>query len=351
MDIAGAGFKAAAQGTERLPSRPLDIGKLPPTLLGELITRRGAVPPELLLPPRVGEDAAVIQVQGGALIAASDPVTLTGTGVAAHAVLVNANDVAVTGARPRWFFCTLLLPVGTTEDDVRALFKGMEEALAKVGATLAGGHTEVTDSVKRTVVVGQMLGLREDGGFIPTGGVSVGDAILQVAPAPIEAAAVLAAEMPPGVPALSPQLMEQARAAILDPGISVVETALIAAEHGAKALHDPTEGGLSAGIHELAEASGVRLRVECGAVLWFEPGRALCRALGADPWGALASGTLLAAFAAGDLAGAQAALRNAGHATAVIARAEAGAGVVFEDGRPLPRFDRDEVARVLAPAS
>lgn len=329
-----------------MASRPLDVGKLPPALLADLITLRGPVPPELLLPPRIGEDAAVIAMRGGALIAASDPVTLTGSGVAAHAVLVNANDVAVTGARPRWFFCTLLLPVGTTEDDVRAMFEGMQEALAKVGATLAGGHTEVTDSVKRTVVVGQMLGLREDGGFIPTGGVRAGDAILQVAPAPIEAAAVLAAELPAGI-AVAAKVLEQAREAIRDPGISVVETALLAAAHGATALHDPTEGGLSAGLHELADASGVRLRVETGAVLWFEPGVALCRALGADPWGALASGTLLAGFPDRALAGARAAFAKAGHATAVIAHAGAGAGVLLDGGRPLPRYDRDEVGRVL----
>ena len=49
-------------------------------------------------------------------------------------------------------------------------------------------------------------------------------------------------------------------------------------------------------VAELAEASGVRLRIDSERVLWFEPGRAVCRSLGADPWGTLASGTLLAAF-------------------------------------------------------
>ena len=38
--------------------------------------------------------------------------------------VVNANDVAVMGARPRWFLAAVLLPIGTTEEDVRALFKG-----------------------------------------------------------------------------------------------------------------------------------------------------------------------------------------------------------------------------------
>jgi hydrogenase maturation factor len=126
-----------------------------------------------------------------------------------------------------------------------------------------------------------------------------------------------------------------------------VEPALLAAELGASALHDPTEGGLATGLAELASASGVRIRVREDEVLWFEPGRAVCRALGADPWGTLASGTLLAALAAGRAAAACEQLARRGTPARVIGRAEEGAGVVREDGRPLPVFERDEVARVL----
>src|SRR5438876_3552149 len=86
-------------------------------------------------------DACVIDVPEGALVVASDPVTLTGAHVGRYAVIVNANDVAVTGARPRWFLATLLLPVGTTEDDVGDLFHDIHEALAEFDATLVGGHT------------------------------------------------------------------------------------------------------------------------------------------------------------------------------------------------------------------
>ena len=90
----------------------LKVGKLPATLLAEVLVTGRPVPPELL-PPDVGEDAGVIAVHGGALIAASDPVTLTGQDVGAHAVLVNANDIAVMGAKPRWFTATVLLRRGS----------------------------------------------------------------------------------------------------------------------------------------------------------------------------------------------------------------------------------------------
>jgi hydrogenase maturation factor len=340
---------AAPRNKERQVASPvLETGKLPGTLLGELLASPASLPPELLLPPGIGEDAGVIRVEDGALIVASDPVTLTGTGVAAHTVVVNANDVAVTGAEPRWFLCTVLLPCGSTEESVRAMFAELHDALAAIDAVLVGGHTEVTDAVTRPVVVGQMLGLNKDGRFIATGGARPGDRLLQVAPAPIEGAAVLATEAEARLDSVPMELLSQARAALRDPGISVVEPALLAARLGATALHDPTEGGLSAGLHELAEASGVALRVDAAAILWFEPGLAVSRALEADPWGLLASGTLLASFPENSVEKARETLVGAGHAAAVIARAEPGAGVCLDDGRTLRRYERDEVARLLA---
>jgi hydrogenase maturation factor len=80
-----------------MADRPLPPGKLPAALLRELLASGPPAPEELRLPPAVGEDACVIQVAGGALVAATDPVTLTGHGVGAHAVVINANDVAVLG--------------------------------------------------------------------------------------------------------------------------------------------------------------------------------------------------------------------------------------------------------------
>ena len=326
----------------------LPVGKLPAGLLRELLEAAEPLPPEVLLGPAVGEDACAIEVSAGVLVAATDPITLTGSGVGAHAVVINANDVAVMGVRPRWFLLTVLLPVGTTVDEVRTLFRETQDALAGIGASLVGGHTEVTPVVRQTVVVGQFLGLGEEGRFIRTAGVEPGDVILQFGPAPVEGAAVLASEVCARLEALPAPLLRSAQDAIQEPGISVVAPALEAARLGAHALHDPTEGGLATGLHELAEASGVALVVDGASVVWFEPGLAVCRALGADPWGVLASGTLLAAFGPDAAETARRELGARGFEVAGIARAERGSGVRTRDGGSLPRFDSDEIARVLS---
>jgi hydrogenase maturation factor len=314
----------------------------------ELLSDDRPMPAELLLGARIGEDACAIEVHSGALVAAADPITLTSEESGRLAVLVNANDVAVTGARPRWFMAVVLVPPGTDEEDVRGLFDSIRTTLRELGAYLVGGHTEVTDAVCRPVVVGQMLGTTEGGKVITTAGLTVGDVIVQVRPAPIEGAAVLAREASYGLEDLDPLVLSAARDALEQPGISVVEPAILAARLGATALHDPTEGGFAGGLHEMAQAASLRVVVRRESVLWFEPGVAVCRALGVDPWGTLASGTLLAGFGPERIADALDAFGREGVAAAVVGHAEPGEGVVDPTGQSIDWPARDEVARLLS---
>ncbi len=325
----------------------MKTGKLPAPLLEELLDAGPPLPPELLLGPGVGEDACAIDLPAGVLVAATDPITLTGDDVGAFAAVINANDVAVMGVRPRWFLASVMLPAGTRESEVRSLFAGLRTSLADLDVALVGGHTEITEAVVQPVVVGQMLGHAPDGRFVPTGGLVEGDVIIQVGAAPIEGAAVLAAARADALWSLPREVLRAAREAARSPGISVVEPALSAASAGAVALHDPTEGGLATGLQELAAASQVGIVVDESAVRWFEPGVAVCRALGADPWGTLASGALLAGFRPADVDTALGALGDGGWPVSAIGEATADSGVRSRDGTALAVFARDEVARLL----
>jgi hydrogenase maturation factor len=276
------------------------------------------------------------------LVVASDPITLTGADVGRHCVVVNANDVAVTGAVPRWFLATVLLPVGTTTSDVEGVFTSIRDECERLGVTLVGGHTEVTDAVRAPVVGGTMLGVPHSGRIVRSGGARPGDVIVQIGPVPIEGAAVLAAD---GVSGVDPDSVAAARAALTDPGISVVDAALAATELGATAMHDPTEGGLAAGLCELAAASGCALHIERDRVEWFEPGLAMCAAFGADPWATLASGCVLATFATSD---GPDALAARGFRVSVLGEVRSGCGVYDGSGAEIVPPARDEVARLRA---
>ncbi|MGD8998343.1 MAG: AIR synthase-related protein, partial [Anaerolineae bacterium] len=117
------------------------------------------------------------------------------------------------------------------------------------------------------------------------------------------------------------------------------------------AMHDPTEGGLATGLLELAQAADVGLIVDQAAIPVLPETAAFCEALDLDPLGLIASGALLLAVAPDDVDTIQAALELEDIATACIGRVVAQErGVVIRSGdgeRPLPRFERDEIARLF----
>jgi hypothetical protein len=195
--------------------------------LEELLAALPPAPPKVLVGPQLGEDACAIELPRGVLVAATDPVTFTADQIGRWSVVVNANDVAVSGARPRWFLAVVLVPPGTAEAALRELFAEIRDALAALGAHLVGGHTEVTSAVTRPVVVGQMLGLVEDGAVMSSAGAVEGDVVVQMGPVPIEGAAVLAR----GGRARARSRSGGDRGGVRRferPGISVVEAALLA---------------------------------------------------------------------------------------------------------------------------
>ena len=172
----------------------MDIGKLPPSLLEKLLSKNLIEDPRVLLGPQVGEDAAVLDMGERLLVVTSDPVTFASDQIGWYAVQVNANDVACSGASPLWFLATLLLPERSTEADAEGVFSQIVEACRAVGASLVGGHSEVTFGIDRPIILGTMLGEVDRGKLVRTGGAQEGDSIVLTKGIAIEGTALLARE-------------------------------------------------------------------------------------------------------------------------------------------------------------
>jgi len=333
----------------------LPIGKLPADLLRTLLARYMPTDPRVIVGPRVGVDAAVIEMGDRYLVAKTDPVTFATDEIGWYTVHVNANDVACCGAVPRWFLTTLLLPErDTTVELVERIFGQVSEACRHLGVALCGGHTEITRSLSRPIVVGQMLGEVAPDGLVTAAGARLGDVLLMTKSIAIEGTALVAREMPGNLAGvLSAEELERCRGLLRSPGISVVREARLALETGGvHALHDPTEGGLATGLHELAEASQVGLVIDEARLPVLDECERICRHLGLDPLGLIASGSLMIAAAADRaqaiverLAGEGLMAARIGH----VVRAEQGCMLRDADNRlrPLPTFARDEVTRVF----
>ncbi len=337
----------------------LRAGKLPPALLSRLLSRLGAAEdPSVVLGPRPGEDAAVINPGGGYLVAKMDPITFATDRIGWYALQVNANDIAATGGTPRWFMATLFLPEGAPVSVAEEIFDQLQSAATELGVTLIGGHTEVTVGITRPIISGAMLGEVAPGREISTAGGQPGDAIILTSGIAVEGTAILASEFRDELVAagVAEQTLETARQFLFDPGISVVQDARVAiesVEYGAvHAMHAPTEGGIATGLRELAEASGTGMLLDAAAVHIYPESAQICDALGVDPWGLIASGSLVIAAEAAAASVIVAGLRAQGRRAEII-----GALTGLEEGillresggtSELPRFDRDEIARLFS---
>ncbi len=333
----------------------LPAGKLPPQAL-EALLATCPVPKSsrVVVGPRYGEDAAVIDLGSQYLVAKSDPVTFTAQRIGWYAVNVNANDIATLGARPRWFLATLLLPEGQTGTGlVRSIFRDTLEACRALGVTLCGGHTEITSGLNRPIVVGQMLGLAEKSKLVRKERQRPGDLLVLTKGIALEGTAILARERAAVLASeFGAALVRRAQRLLFRPGISVVREALLAVRHGEiHAMHDPTEGGLLSGLYELARAGRVGLRVRKEKVPVLAETRAFSQLLGFDPFALIASGALLVVVSR----------RTAGKVLRALARNEIPATVIGEvcrenEGihmvergheRPLRPPAQDEIARLL----
>lgn len=330
---------------------PLPLGKFPNDLLAHYL--EGAVDddPALLIKPAVGEDVAAVDVSTeDVLVLKSDPITFVTESLGEYLVVVNANDIATSGATPRWLLATALFPAGTTPSMVIHALRDLSEACRRRAITLCGGHTEITDAVTRPVVIGTMAGTVERVDLVDKRDVLPGDRVLLTKGVAVEGTAILAAEAGGRLAALGMSAEDVAESRGLLAELSVLDEAAIAREHpGVTAMHDVTEGGLATAVRELAWAGGHGIRVDVASIPVIPLTARICGLLGLDPLGLIGSGSLLIACRSGARESLEAAIRAAGIEVACIGTVlDPGGGVeAVRDGRAVewPAFDVDELAR------
>jgi hydrogenase maturation factor len=335
---------------------PLSEGKLPNHLLGRFLEESPLDDPSLLVSPAVGEDIAAVAIGAGddVVVLKSDPITFTVDRLGYSTVVINANDLATSGAAPRWLLTTLLFPVGASAARIRCVMRELQQASREFGLTLCGGHTEVTRAVRQPVAVGHLAGTTSRDRLIDKRRMRRGDRILLTKGVALEGTAILARDFSGELEAVGMprREVESCQRLFVDPGISVLAEARLAVESGGvTAMHDVTEGGLATALEELSTAGRRRIRVFVERIPIFPETRALCDLLGIDPLGLLGSGGLLIACRPDASTGLLDALRRANVAVSEIGEA-LGEGVGIEalrDSAPVdwPRFEVDEIVAAI----
>lgn len=268
------------------------VGKLPPKLLEEKIFRYcGALRPEVMVGPGIGEDAALIRWPEGQYVAvASDPIVGATEGAGKFLVHINANDIACKGGEPSFFVVTLLVPASGGSAQVESIMKEIHEACLVLGAAVVGGHTELTSRYDQPVLVGTMLGPTKYS--YQATDIRPGDLVLLTKHVGLEGMAILANDRPDllaGI--LTGEEIGEARG-WLD-HISVLGESR-ALRDLVRFLHDPTEGGVGGGIAEINRLSGLGVDLDLEKVPLSPLTRRASECLGFDPLHLISSGVLLA---------------------------------------------------------
>jgi hydrogenase maturation factor len=272
----------------------LPPGKVPIEVLRKLVYEKlGASRDDVLVGPEIGEDGAVLKAGSETLVVSSDPISGAVEQIGWLAVHVCANDVATHGVRPRWYVSCILLPEGSEEGIVAEICGQIDLAAKEIGVAVVGGHTEVTPGLDHPLVVGAMVGVAEEGKYVTTGGARVNDEIIMTKGAGIEGTAILASDRGDIVERFcGTEVMKKGQAYLRE--ITVLKDALVAFSTGkVTAMHDPTEGGIAGGLHEMADASEKGFLVFKERIKVRRETEEICRLFKVDPLQLIGSGSLL----------------------------------------------------------
>lgn len=331
----------------------LPLGKLKGQYLERFLKIFSPTDPRVMVGPKLGEDAAIIDFGDKYLVVAADPITFALQEIGWYALHVNANDVAVMGAKPKWFVATVLLPKNkTTVDLVDNIFRQMHFAAKELDITVIGGHTEITSGIEHPIIAGVMIGEIEPGKVVTSSGARIGDDIMLLKGIAIEGTSLIAREREEDLlkAGFSREFLWRCQGFLHNPGIGIISEALFIQDAArVNCMHDPTESGLAGGLREVSLASGVGMELWRGNILIYPETQRLCDHFGLDPLGLIASGGLIATMDPSQTCKIASKLTEKGMSFSIIGRVvEKEQGLRFKDleGLPLPIFDQDEITRL-----
>ncbi len=327
----------------------LKVGKIPESVLKRSVlkqihTRR----PEVILGAGVGEDCAALALEADEIfVLSTDPITGTATDIGTLAIHVTLNDLATSGAEPVGLMLTMLLPEGSTEEELKEIMSQVDGACGRAGVQIIGGHTEVTRAVNQPILSVSGVGKVKKDRFLATATVRPGDDIVITKWIGLEGTSILAKEKKEELLSRFPaDFVEEAAA--LDAYLSVLPEARIAVSCGVRAMHDVTEGGIFGALWELAESSKVGLEIDLRKIPIRQETVEICEFFGINPYELISSGSML--MAAPDGTALVNALQQAGISAALVGKATAGRDRILfnqEEKRYLEMPKTDQLYCVL----
>ena len=307
--------------------------------------------PDVLSGAVFGEDVALTKVGGDLLVSHLDPIVGAVNQIGYLAVHVACNDIATSGARPRWILVLVLVPHKQDEQLLAEIMADIRRAADEVGVAIIGGHTGYSSNLSRPLVAVTALGVLSDRAPILTRGARIGDHVFLTKGIALEGTAILASDFVKTAKKLGLTEKEIIEARHILGSVSVLPEAIIFAQAGATTMHDVTRGGLLETLLEISQLSGVKLRIDANQIPIPAVVERFAQAFQFDPLKMISSGTLIATIPPDQIERVQSEFKKNDIVYADIGEVASGKGVeIFRDGKMTVyqeiRCEEDELARM-----
>ena len=276
------------EGNAMLKTGKLENDVLKKIVIDKITYKR----PEVLTRAGVGEDCAVVDFGEFECVMSTDPITAAVSEIGRLAIHISCNDIASNGIEPVGIMLAVLLPVGTTEEDVEMIMGQAAETAAACSVEIIGGHTEVTAAVNQPVIVSTAIGKGKKWQSASAENIRVGDVILMTKQAGLEGTGIIASDFRQELlEFLQPEEIEEA-AGLLD-RVSVVRDGVVAGQVGTHGMHDVTEGGILGAVWEMCRVGGVGCEVMEDKIPVSDVTRKICSHYGINVLRLISSGAML----------------------------------------------------------
>ena len=237
-------------------------------------------------------DGAIFSLNGARLAFSTDsyvvkPIFFPGGDIGKLAVHGTVNDLAMCGARPDYLSAAFILEEGFSMDDFRRVIASMQEAAAKAGVAIVTGDTKVVDRGKGDQI------------FINTAGIGIVEPGIEISPrrAQVGDKVIINGEIAShGIAIMSVRegLEFETEIESDTAPLNGLVASILSASKDIHVLRDPTRGGVTSALVEIAEAANAGIRLEEACIPISEQVKAACEILGLDPLYVANEGKLLA---------------------------------------------------------
>ena len=242
------------------------------------------------------DDQAIVTVNGTRLAFTTDsfvvsPLFFRGGDIGSLAVHGTINDLAMGGARPLFLSAAFIIEEGLPVETLRRVVGSLHGAAKAAGVEVVTGDTKVVErgSGDELFINTSGIGLVAPGVNLSANQARPGDRVLLSGSIGEHGIAILAERE--GIEFESPVMSDSA------PLHTLVEALLAAAPGAIRCLRDPTRGGVSSTLNEIAGQSRVGIEIDERSVRVSEEVKGACELLGLDPLYVANEGKLIAIVA------------------------------------------------------